>query len=337
MMKPLRFTDSQMRQLQRAAATLPVGRRDAFLRAVAKQLGAGTPAMPAVVAAIRGALDRVSTSIFLCDAQPKGADTMSSRHQHEDADDDAFDERGLLRDGARLHVPMFAMDGMQQAIARESLRVTDGQGGVAGLHQPGFRIFATDATSEAMRARDAAYRDYEQSLTTAYKNPVGFGDDPSIRGLGERGTDMLDCEENTEDIVRNAARHTELARRDHVPVDYSDPGELAADRWNEVHGDKLGFREQLEAIRQAYRMEIAGKPVLSFWSDVLDYLTAAIAFAETERLHILFLDKRNRLITDEVQQRGTVDRCPVYPREVVKRALQVGATAIILSPQPSFR
>jgi DNA repair protein RadC len=120
-------------------------------------------------------------------------------------------------------------------------------------------------------------------------------------------------------------------RRDHVPVDYSDPGELAADRWQETHGDKPGFREQLEAIRQAYRAEIAGKPVMSCWSDVVNYLTAAMAFDATEQLCILFLDKRNRLIADEKHQTGTMDHVPVYPREVVKRALDHNATAIILS------
>ena len=160
------------------------------------------------------------------------------RHQH---DDEAFDERGVLRDGQRLRVPLTLMDGidpMQQAVARESLRVTDGQGGVAGLHRPGFRIFATDATSEAMRARDAAYRDYEQSLTTAYKNPVGFGGDPSIRGLSKRGsvrqreggTGMLDCEENAEDIVRDAARHTKSAHR----RDYHTPEQMMRDHQNKM-------------------------------------------------------------------------------------------------------
>jgi DNA repair protein RadC len=64
---------------------------------------------------------------------------------------------------------------------------------------------------------------------------------------------------------------------------------------------------------------------------VLNYLTAAIAFDQTEQLRILFLDKRNRLIADEQHQRGTIDHVPVYPREVVKRALEVGATALILA------
>jgi hypothetical protein len=106
-------------------------------------------------------------------------------------------------------------------------------------------------------------------------------------------------------------------RRDHIPVDYTDPGELAADRWNETHGDKPGFREQLEAIRQAYRAELLAKPVLSSWSSVVDYLTATMAFEPQEQFHLLFLDKRNRLIADEKHQTGTVDHVPVYPREVV--------------------
>ncbi len=72
------------------------------------------------------------------------------------------------------------------------------------------------------------------------------------------------------------------------------------------------------------------RTVLSSWSAVLDYCRTAMAFAEKEQLRILFLDKRNQLIADEVQQTGTVDHTPVYPREVVKRALELSATAIII-------
>jgi DNA repair protein RadC len=69
---------------------------------------------------------------------------------------------------------------------------------------------------------------------------------------------------------------------------------------------------------------------LSSWSAVLDYCRTAQAFADVEQFRILFLDKRNQLIADEVQQRGTVDHTPVYPREVVKRALELSATAVVL-------
>lgn len=72
------------------------------------------------------------------------------------------------------------------------------------------------------------------------------------------------------------------------------------------------------------------RPMLSSWSAVLDYCRTTMAFAEKEQLRVLFLDKRNQLITDEVQQTGTVDHTPVYPREVVKRALELSATAIII-------
>jgi DNA repair protein RadC len=72
------------------------------------------------------------------------------------------------------------------------------------------------------------------------------------------------------------------------------------------------------------------RPVLSSWSSVIDYCRTAQAFADREQFRVLFLDKRNQLIADELQQTGTVDHTPVYPREVVKRALELSATAVIL-------
>ncbi|MBV8287790.1 MAG: DNA repair protein RadC, partial [Hyphomicrobiales bacterium] len=68
----------------------------------------------------------------------------------------------------------------------------------------------------------------------------------------------------------------------------------------------------------------------SSWSNVLDYCRAAMAFESKEHFRILFLDKGNHLIADEQHQTGTVDHTPVYPREVVKRALELSATAVIL-------
>lgn len=78
------------------------------------------------------------------------------------------------------------------------------------------------------------------------------------------------------------------------------------------------------------RSEVSGRDVLSSWSQVLDYCRAAMAFEDREQFRILFLDKRNAIIADEVQQTGTVDHTPVYPREVVKRALELASTAVIL-------
>ena len=83
----------------------------------------------------------------------------------------------------------------------------------------------------------------------------------------------------------------------------------------------------------AHRMlksELRGKKVLSSWSQVIEYCHAAMANEMREQFRILFLDKRNALIADEVQQTGTIDHTPVYPREVIKRALELSATAIIL-------
>jgi DNA repair protein RadC len=86
---------------------------------------------------------------------------------------------------------------------------------------------------------------------------------------------------------------------------------------------------QAAATRLA-RGQVKGRHVLSSWSNVLDYCRTAMAFDDREQLRVLFLDKRNALIADEVQQTGTVDHTPVYPREVVKRALELSATAVIL-------
>lgn len=84
------------------------------------------------------------------------------------------------------------------------------------------------------------------------------------------------------------------------------------------------------AGRRLAKGAVSKRTVLSSWGAVIDYCRAAMAFSEKEQLRILFLDKKNGLIADEVQQSGTVDHTPVYVREVVKRALEVSATAIIL-------
>lgn len=78
------------------------------------------------------------------------------------------------------------------------------------------------------------------------------------------------------------------------------------------------------------RSEVIGRPVLSNWAVLMDYLNAVLAREKIEQFRVLFLDGRNRLLADEAQARGTVNHTPVYPREVVKRALELNATAIIL-------
>jgi DNA repair protein RadC len=91
---------------------------------------------------------------------------------------------------------------------------------------------------------------------------------------------------------------------------------------------------ELKLIRAAalrlVRSDVVQRPALSSGKQVLDYLRAAQGYEHREQFRIIFLDKRNRLIADEVQGEGTVDHTPVYVREVVKRALELSATAIIL-------
>jgi len=72
------------------------------------------------------------------------------------------------------------------------------------------------------------------------------------------------------------------------------------------------------------------KPLLSSWDALLDYCHTAMAHRETEQFRVLFLDRKNVLIADEEQAKGTVDHVPVYPREIVKRALELNASALIL-------
>ncbi|HWD27584.1 MAG TPA: DNA repair protein RadC [Rhizomicrobium sp.] len=83
------------------------------------------------------------------------------------------------------------------------------------------------------------------------------------------------------------------------------------------------------ALRLA-RSQMLNKPALSSWAALIDYCTAAMARSQTEEFRVLFLDRKNILIADEVQNKGTIDHAPVYPREIVKRALELGASAIIL-------
>ena len=83
------------------------------------------------------------------------------------------------------------------------------------------------------------------------------------------------------------------------------------------------------ALRLA-RAKVRDRPALSSWEAVIDYCAAKMARAETEEFRVLFLDRKNALIEDETLGRGTVDHTPVYPREVVKRALELSASALIL-------
>lgn len=90
------------------------------------------------------------------------------------------------------------------------------------------------------------------------------------------------------------------------------------------------------------RARVLDRPVISSWDALLDYCHTALSHRETECFRVLFLDRKNRLIADEELGRGTVDHVPVYPREVLRRALELNASALILvhnhpsgDPEPS--
>jgi DNA repair protein RadC len=102
------------------------------------------------------------------------------------------------------------------------------------------------------------------------------------------------------------------------------------------------FKAMREVGRRLAERKVKDMPVLTNWQQLIDYCHAALAHEKTEQFRILFLDRKNVLIADEVQQRGTIDHTPVYPREVVKRALALNAAALILvhnhpsgDPKPS--
>lgn len=90
----------------------------------------------------------------------------------------------------------------------------------------------------------------------------------------------------------------------------------------------------LKAIEAAslhmLKQDIMHRPVLGSWNKLLDYIRADMAHEKKEHFRLLFLNKKNELIGDEIQQSGTVDHTPAYPREIMKRVLEVGATALIL-------
>jgi len=79
------------------------------------------------------------------------------------------------------------------------------------------------------------------------------------------------------------------------------------------------------------RESVLGRPILSSWPALLDYCRTAMQYEAVEQFRVLFLDRKNRLIADEVLGKGTIDRAPVYPREIVKRALALEASALIIA------
>ncbi len=136
---------------------------------------------------------------------------------------------------------------------------------------------------------------------------------------------------------------TAIPRRDTKPVakaliqrfgSFADV--ISAEHHALVAADGLGPASAtvLKVVREAAvrlaRAQVIGRPVISGWDQLVDYCTTAMATLPTEQFRLLFLDLKNVLIADEVQQEGTVDHTPLYPREVAKRALELHASAVIM-------
>jgi DNA repair protein RadC len=83
-------------------------------------------------------------------------------------------------------------------------------------------------------------------------------------------------------------------------------------------------------LQRVLREQIQDRPVISSWTALLEYLQVTLSHEPIEQFRVMFLDRKNILIKDEVQQRGTVDHTPLYPREIVKRALELAASSIIM-------
>jgi DNA repair protein RadC len=92
----------------------------------------------------------------------------------------------------------------------------------------------------------------------------------------------------------------------------------------------LDLKMLQEASLRVARAQVVRRPVISSWSALLAYVRTALAHEPREQFRVLFLDKKNQLIADEVMNQGTVDHAPVYPREIMRRALELSASAVIL-------
>ena len=177
-------------------------------------------------------------------------------------------------------------------------------------------------------------------------DPAGFAEAPHYHGHRERlrerfrgvGADALSDYELLEMVLLRA-----LPRRDVKPLAKSLIGKFGSfaevvhapdTRLREISGLGEAAITEIKLIAAAAsrvaKGQLKARTLLSSWADVIGYCRTAMAFADKEQFRILFLDKRNQLIADELQQIGTVDHTPVYPREVIKRALELSATAILL-------
>jgi DNA repair protein RadC len=160
-----------------------------------------------------------------------------------------------------------------------------------------------------------------------------------LRGrLREAGPDAIADYELIELVLFRA-----IPRRDVKPLakaliqrfgSFAEAIAAAPQRLAEIEGMTAGAIGEFKVVEASAKRFAKGaarkRQSIASWNEVIDYCRAAMAFAEREEFRVLFLDKKNGLIADETQGVGTVDQTPVYPREIVRRALELSATAVIL-------
>ncbi len=173
-----------------------------------------------------------------------------------------------------------------------------------------------------------------------------MGDQPHYTGHRQRlrerflrsGNDGLQDYELLELVLFRA-----IPRRDVKPLakhlidtfgSFAEVISAPVERLREVEGLGEAAVVELKVVQAAAlklsQARVLNRPVLRSWAKVVEYCTASMAYGDTEQFRVLFLDHKHTLVADEVQQKGTVNHTPVYPREVVKRALDLGASGIVL-------
>ena len=167
------------------------------------------------------------------------------------------------------------------------------------------------------------YLGHRQRLRQRFREagPDALSDYELLELILFRVIPRADTKARAKDLIKRFGSLGEvLGAPESLLCEIDDIGEAAA----------LDLKVVAAAANRMARGAIRNREVLSSWSEVIDYCRVAMAFETVEQFRILFLDKKNALIAEEVQQTGTVDHTPVYPREVVRRALELSATAIIL-------
>nr|WP_083332623.1 DNA repair protein RadC [Hyphomonas sp. Mor2] len=176
-------------------------------------------------------------------------------------------------------------------------------------------------------------------MTEKAARPHWQGHRDRLRGkLIDRGASALDDYELLETLL-----FAFIPRRDVKPVAKTllsrfgslsgifaaDPSELT-----KVQGIGATVAAYIKATREigvrASREEITGRPIISSWTALLAYVRGQLQHETREQFRVLFLDRKNQLISDELMGQGTVDHAPVYPREIARRALELSASALIL-------